>query len=575
MLSIFASIITAVFYVIFSAGIPVIMEIHKKRVFESEGLASAGIILAIAISGIGNLSVFNISIRGILCVLIVLMLGWKRGAAVGAASGITIGLILGLIGIGTPATIATYGLGGLLAGIFSKYGKLGVVAGFTLGNILLTFYANGSTEVIISLKEIIVASVCLFLVPKKVDVILDGLFDYNKALPEVGNLSIDTSTIYRLNAVSEVVDNMARTAYDNVNTNEQSVTTDEVSIFIKTLNDNTCKRCVNYAKCWEANYHNMYETIFNSIEVLQNNGEIKKEDLKDAECENKELLIDGLNFCYQIYKVNQNWQQKMREKRVQVSKQLRGVSEAINKLASDISVGRSAELLEEGQVEELFALEIGLSSTKKNRSEMSGDTSTYTKLQDGKYLIGLSDGMGTGKEAKKNSRAVIELLGKLLNTGFEKDMAIELVNSVMLLKQEDDMYATLDVAIFDSVSGNTEFIKVSACPTFIKKGENIDVIKSLTLPVGTLDDIDIDLYDKNLEEDDLIVMVTDGILESRQDLEQKETWIIGLLKNINTNNPQRIADIILQEAVDNGFGVPVDDMTVIVSKVKSLIDAKN
>jgi stage II sporulation protein E len=317
----------------------------------------------------------------------------------------------------------------------------------------------------------------------------------------------------------------------------------------------------------------MYETIFNSIEVLQNKGEITKNDLENAECENKELLVDGLNFCYQIYRVNQNWQQKMREKRAQVSKQLKGVSEAINKLASDISSNIEKNYLEE-KIENKYKLEMGLASTKKNRSEISGDTSTCIKLQDGKYLVGLSDGMGSGKEAKKNSKAVIELLGKLLNTGFDKDVAIDLINSVMLLKQEDDMFATLDVAIFDSINGKTEFVKVSACPTFIKKNGKVDIIKSLSLPVGTLENVDIDLYDKELEENDLIIMITDGILESKVEQEQKELWIIELLSSINTSDPQRIADIILQEAVDNGFGVPIDDMTVIVSKVKSLIDEK-
>jgi stage II sporulation protein E len=144
----------------------------------------------------------------------------------------------------------------------------------------------------------------------------------------------------------------------------------------------------------------------------------------------------------------------------------------------------------------------------------------------------------------------------------------------MLLKQEDDMFATLDVAIFDSMNGNTEFVKISACPTFIKKNGKVDVITSLSLPVGTLENVDIDLYDKELEGNDLIIMITDGILESKVEQEQKELWIIELLNSINTSDPQRIADIILQEAVDNGFGVPIDDMTVIVSKVKSLIDEK-
>ena len=40
-----------------------------------------------------------------------------------------------------------------------------------------------------------------------------------------------------------------------------------------------------------------------------------------------------------------------------------------------------------------------------------------------------------------------------------------------------------------------------------------------------------------------------------------------MLKEINTNNANKIADIILNEAIDNGYGVLKDDMTVIVIKV--------
>lgn len=75
------------------------------------------------------------------------------------------------------------------------------------------------------------------------------------------------------------------------------------------------------------------------------------------------------------------------------------------------------------------------------------------------------------------------------------------------------------------------------------------------------------MYDKNLEENDLVVMVTDGILEASSSYDNKEEWISELLEAINPENPQRLADVILQEAVDNGFGIANDDMTVVVAKV--------
>ncbi len=557
MLAVYAALTSTIFYLLFSEGLPIILSFKKGKMFSSESLMATGIVLAVAISGIGNWSIFNISIRGIVSVLIVLLLGWKRGATCGAASGIAISVVLGLMGIGNVATVATYGFSGLLSGVFSKFGKVGAALGFILGNMILVFYANGSTEVIISIKEIVVASVCLFLIPKKATVILDNLFDYSKTLPES---TLDgyfpETALYRLNAVSEVVDDMAEGAEQEKE--EDSI--DEVGKFIQTLNDNTCKRCANYDKCWKKNYHNMYETVFNAIETLQLNGEINEFDLEETICDNKALFVDGLNFSYQIYKVNQNWQQKMKEKKMQVSKQLKGVSQAITKIKDDITSQTAEVITPEGK----YSLEIGVAKTKKNKSTISGDNTIMVRLKDGKYLFGVSDGMGSGEKADKNSKHVIGMLENLLNTGFEKKDAMELMNSIMAFNEEDS-FATLDVALFDSLNGDAEFLKVSACPTYIKKAEEVDIVQSVSLPIGILENVDVDLYDKTLEDGDYVVITTDGVADANK--ENKGKWVLDLLKAIHPDNPQRLADIILQEAIDSNFGIVDDDMTVIVAKV--------
>ena len=41
-----------------------------------------------------------------------------------------------------------------------------------------------------------------------------------------------------------------------------------------------------------------------------------------------------------------------------------------------------------------------------------------------------------------------------------------------------------------------------------------------------------------------------------------------IIKEIQTDDVQKIADIILNEAIDNNYGTQKDDMTVIVMKVK-------
>ena len=65
---------------------------------------------------------------------------------------------------------------------------------------------------------------------------------------------------------------------------------------------------------------------------------------------------------------------------------------------------------------------------------------------------------------------------------------------------------------------------------------------------------------------DVAIMGTDGILDSNIEYKNKELWVKYLLEDIEVTNPQKIADIILNESVDNNFGKIKDDMSVVVCK---------
>ena len=216
-----------------------------------------------------------------------------------------------------------------------------------------------------------------------------------------------------------------------------------------------------------------------------------------------------------------------------------------------------------------FRLQVGIAKTTKKGSAISGDTSLQTKLEDGKYLIAISDGMGSGPEARKSSKIAIKMLERLLTSGFEKENSIKLINSTVSANTEEDMYATLDVEIFDLYAGNVEFIKNGACPTYIKRDDGVQILKSQSLPAGIIDDIDLVTYDKDLKDGDILVICSDGIIDSNKEYLNKELWIKYLLEDIKTDDVQQIADIILKEAIDYDYGQEKDDMTIIVTKVKA------
>ena len=213
-------------------------------------------------------------------------------------------------------------------------------------------------------------------------------------------------------------------------------------------------------------------------------------------------------------------------------------------------------------------IQIGVARATKTGSSMSGDTSIQTRLDDGKYLLAISDGMGSGKEAKKSSKTAISMLEKLLTSGFDKDTSLKLINSTLeMAAGQEDMYATLDIAILDLYAKQLEFIKNGACPTYVKHGKQVEILKAIGLPTGIVEDIDLVVYERDLVEGDILVMCSDGVIESTTEYMNKELWLQFLLEEIETQDAQKIADLILQEAIDNGYGTQKDDMTVIVARI--------
>ena len=191
----------------------------------------------------------------------------------------------------------------------------------------------------------------------------------------------------------------------------------------------------------------------------------------------------------------------------------------------------------------------------------------HIKLDDGKYLLAISDGMGSGPEAMKSSKIAVKMLERLLTAGFEKDVSLKLINSTLAANTKEDMFATLDIEILDLFNGNMEFIKNSACPTYVKRNNEVQLLKSVSLPAGILDNVDLVVYDYDLQDGDILVMCSDGIIDSNKEYINKQVWLKYLLEDIQIDDAQKIADIIIGEAIDNDFGMQKDDMTVIVAKV--------
>ena len=214
--------------------------------------------------------------------------------------------------------------------------------------------------------------------------------------------------------------------------------------------------------------------------------------------------------------------------------------------------------------EDKFILQVGSSKITKEGNTVSGDCSLQIKLADGKYLLAMADGMGSGEKARECSKITLRLIKQMLSAGFNKEESVQMINTRLNLLGTTDRYSTLDASILDLYVGKMEILKNGACNTYIKNKKNIKIIKSQSLPVGVVNNIEIQAKTIEIDDGDIILMCTDGVLDSKY---ENPEWVENFLKNVSTNNVQKIADLLITEAVDNSYGIVRDDMTVIVSKV--------
>ena len=209
-------------------------------------------------------------------------------------------------------------------------------------------------------------------------------------------------------------------------------------------------------------------------------------------------------------------------------------------------------------------------SRAKDGEEYIGDSYAFNKNDDGNYITIISDGMGSGPEARTESELTVELIEEFIENGFSEKTAINTVNSIMAMKfNEDEKFATMDLSIIDLYTGDAEFIKFGGIVSFVKRGEEVSVIKSNKLPFGILDSVDLGSEKVKLKHGDIVISMSDGILDVDKNNIGSYYWLEEYLRYADTN-PSALAKDILDKAVSLSGGKVNDDMTVLVSKIYSV-----
>ena len=214
---------------------------------------------------------------------------------------------------------------------------------------------------------------------------------------------------------------------------------------------------------------------------------------------------------------------------------------------------------------EPLSVSVGIASMKKKGETVSGDRGTYFKTDRGQLCIILSDGMGSGDDAARESVAAVRILERFLRSGVEPEVAMKMLNGMMLLKNGEEWgFATVDLMCIDLFTGETGFYKYGAAPSYVRSGHAVRRVRSESLAAGLTagEGAKPDVVKMRLRPGNLALIASDGVVSGGSD-----SWIRELLSADGVHDTKTLARDALQSALRQ-YGSS-DDMTVLAVRIDS------
>ena len=632
-------VLPGIIYLIVVTGMNVILNIKNGFVYTKEESIAMILTIAILLSSLGSVSVLGFKIVEILALILILIYGWGNGAILGATAGLIIGLSYTCLCDVSMSFVVAIAFSGFISGLLRRFGKIPVIIAFVAGNVYISYYATGMSQINIVICEALIASIVLFLMPKYIERKLDNLFDLTRGLETFKNnlLNPTKEAKEKIGAVSEVFSSLADITVERTKETEEE-TIEVIKKYILSYVNNTCFACENINECIEK--ENLDMTAEYLADRLESGEPIEPEMLK-FNCKDSKIIINNLYDIYNSMKLMRVLKQKEIENNKKISNQYKEVSKLLNNISENIKEGslvkdeaqkklrnelkfygynvyeddfkRDKETIEytfitdiltnidkqKKQIVELCSnileqnmcikLILNISKTEKSKikivstpkynikseiisytktgENISGDSYLQLELQDLRQLSVISDGVGSGESAARSSSTVINMLERLLSGGFDEDKAIEIINSVIKLKGEDELFATLDAAIINEKDAQCYFIKLGAAPTYLIEKGKVITITSTNIPVGLVDSSDYIPICKKLDYGDFVIQLSDGVIPDT--IDPNNNYIKNFLSTCDITKSAKVIAQELKEVINiNNDGVYDDDITVIVNKME-------
>lgn len=536
---------------VFISGTKMLFAIKKHYIFSKEEIIALEVLLVTIISMFYPINIVGFVVSNILLLTLVLVVSWRNDWSFGVASGIILGIVYAIITGENTLIIFEAVLSGFLAGMLRNRSKILVALVCFLFNTLLVWTYRTDTVLWVSLSEVLIASGVMLALPKKAthtfqaaDTSLGLGTGYNNLLGPAINIEEQISSI---NNILTNMANITEIEQNGANAEVYDVIEKYIRDYIKSVNmqDNTfnipdtVRKVVDILETNKKIPEDIFpneiknkERLIDGINEVYGNMKFMsvirakdkeksekaieeykmfsnllrnivkgKEERNEAQLSNLKALRKALKADFNIYEdfytdspipTYEFITDIITDIKTEKTKIQNAVSEVLNKKMV-IKLVLNSSKTEKSKIKLVpsskYVVSAVAKQVKKTDSEANGDSYLVTEQKNNNKIIAISDGVGSGKNAKNLSQAVINIVENMSRTGMDNKDIASMLNKILELKEPSYMSATLDMCVLNENTDTLDFIKQGATSSYIIFDGKITEVKNLKDTLGTADNI--------------------------------------------------------------------------------------
>ncbi len=589
-------------------------------------LTGAVVLMASATVTLGVFSPGRVLAAGL--VLILARAGQEQG---GSMAGVTVGAATALAAPDRLALALALAFGGLMAGVFARFGRLAQTGGFLVAAGVLTLADTGE-NVLVYFYELFAAAMLFLLLPKSLDCRLHRLVYRGRELPAVEG--VRRAVTMRLEMAANTMNEVAQTV-GTVSERLARYSAPDTEALLRDTCRAVCGGCPLYAVCWAQHAEETRAALQALLPTLKAEGQVTAQALGGftaAHCRQPERLTQDISRRYAQYAAQEVAWRRLGEIQHTLGGQFSGMAGLLGSLAADMGDKRQVDVELSARVAAVcadhgmpvrqalcvrsrgnrltvdmlaqdvgvrlqnsrwsrdmaaacgcafappmavpcgeqvritltepsrYTVELGVAQRCCDGERLCGDATENFTL-DGRTVLMLSDGMGSGGRAAVDGAMAVGLSARLWQVGFSPDSILHSVNAALMVKSREESLATLDVAVLDTFSGRLDSYKAGAATTLLCSNGRVSRLERTSLPLGILPDIQFEHSTDWLHDGDILVMLSDGALAGGT------AAVETAVRDGRAQSMQALAEGIVA-AAQAAQGEHPDDITVMAARLR-------